>query len=359
MIENRPKYLEDIPFYKEVPARHNIDIDFKTLPPLFNLDLHQLNGLLPLTKSRFDFLGKNGVVDGQESSVVTVNPTDKEIEYFKTNNINEFQLINVVFSLFNFKKENDVLTGMPYAVSLVPGSKRDAVDPWHIDLIKQMDIGKTLGGGWIYTEFNPFSGWYGGFFGQYSVLTGSSGIKNYSDSVGFIWEQYLLAEKFDGKEVLLLEDSTAPKTINSKFRKYRTKLYFDKFENIKPRKIWGCESPIELFLLQGLAKYNKLPNIQTLIFRDGTIFPNYHLMIEDHEWKTQDKLLTNVDFYFPDKKVAIFCDGSAFHDTEEGRKKDEKIDNELKSLGVKPLRFNGKQITETLETVLNKIIAEL
>ena len=33
-----------------------------------------------------------------------------------------------------------------------------------------------------------------------------------------------------------------------KFLKYRIKRYFKTFSNQKPRKIWGADSPIELFL---------------------------------------------------------------------------------------------------------------
>ena len=31
-------------------------------------------------------------------------------------------------------------------------------------------------------------------------------------------------------------------------------------------------------------------------------------------WVGQDNLITSADLFFPDFKLAIFCDGSQFHD---------------------------------------------
>ncbi len=84
MIKNRPKYLSDnIEFYKEFPIGPNFDIDYKMLPPMLNFDFHTLNGILPLTKSRFDFIGENGDVDGKKTTVIEVNPMEIEYEYYE------------------------------------------------------------------------------------------------------------------------------------------------------------------------------------------------------------------------------------------------------------------------------------
>lgn len=355
MIVNRPQYLDDINYYSKIPSGFDIDIDFTKLPSVFNLDLYQLNGLQPLTTSMFNYIREPDINGEKQIATVSENPSEKEIEYYKVNGITEWQLINVVISLYDFRKNGNTLIGKPYSVSLVPASKRGKIHHLHIDFIKQINIESTLGGGWIYSEFNPFKGWYSGLFGKYALLAGNSGISGFTDSIGFVWEQYILSTKFNKKEIQILEDQTAPKNINSKFKKYRTKLYFEKFTDIKPRKIWGCESPIELFLLQGLAKNNLYPEIQTLIFKDGAVYSNYHLMIENHLWKTEDKLISNVDFFFPEKQLAIFCDGKAFHDSEEKRAKDTKIDSSLSSLGISSLRFSGKQITGDLESVIKTV----
>lgn len=359
MIKNRPTYLDNIPFYKPLPGGYHIDIDYKTLPPIFNLDLHQLNGLQPLTTSRMEFIGKNAVVDGVHTTAITVNPLPEELEYYRQRGTKSFQLISIVFNLLNFTSEDGVLTGMPYSVSLIPTSKRGEIDPWDIELIKHFDIENTLSGGEIYSDFDPFNGWHSGFYGKYNVLVGENGLDNYTDSIGFVWGYYLLCENFDSREVLLLEDSTASAPLRAKFKKYRTKLFFEPFKDIKPRKLWGVDSPIELFLLHAMLKNKLQPEIQTLIFRNGQIFPNYHKMVEDKSWITEDKLLTTPDFYFPNEKIAIFCDGKEFHTGLENELKDNKINQSLVEIGIKPLRFSGKEISENLEAVMRIILEEL
>ncbi|WP_298146833.1 DUF559 domain-containing protein [Flavobacterium sp.] len=74
-------------------------------------------------------------------------------------------------------------------------------------------------------------------------------------------------------------------------------------------------------------------------------------MAEKEIFIPENKLITSADFYFPNQRLAIFCDGAEFHDTE----KDKKIDESLEAIGVKSLRFTGKQITEELENVLTEI----
>jgi len=354
MIVNRPKYLEDIPFYKALPDNIDIGIDFTGLPPLFNLDLHQLNGLQPLVKSRFDFIKRNGEFDDHEATITFVNPLPEELEYYRQKGTTSFQMINIVLNLCNYKQtESSTLTGMPYSVSILPASKRGQIDPWDIEFIKLFDLEKDFQGGDIFSDFDPFNGWYSGFYGSYSALSGT--LKNYTDTIGFIWGSYLLCESFDNKEVIMLEDRTAPSSLKSKFKKYRTKLYFEPFKDIKPRKIWGLDSPIELFLLHGLLKNNLKPDIQTLIFRNGQVFPNYHDMVRDQKWITEDKLITSADFYFPNQKVAIFCDGKEFHSTTDQIARDNKINDSLADIGIKTLRFTGDQINNDLENVIDSV----
>jgi hypothetical protein len=73
MIKNRPKYLEAIPFYRNFPGGFNLEIDYGTLPEILNLNLHQLNGLQPIIKSKMDFVGKNSVVDGKATTTIRTN----------------------------------------------------------------------------------------------------------------------------------------------------------------------------------------------------------------------------------------------------------------------------------------------
>lgn len=353
MISNRPKFLEEnLKYYKEFPIGKNFDIDYKRLPPLLNFDFHTLNGLLPLTKSRFDYLGQNGNVDGKKSSVIFVNPFEEEYEYYKSIGVTEFQAIQIVLNFYAFEDCPDgSIKGLPYSVSLLPMTKNSKIDPWHSELLKQFDLEQLCQkGGEVFTEFNPFKSWTSGMGMSYQLFS-DLGYPNHTDTVGFTWGMYFLSPIFDKKEIIIPENQFYSKQINAKFKKHKTNLYFKKFENTNPRRIYGCDSPIELFLLQGLYIKNLHPIIQTSIFKSGKIVSNYFEMQKDEIWIGQENLITEVDFYFEDKKIAIFCDGKEFHDEE----KDKKINLALEKIGVRALRYSGKQITENLEEVLSDI----
>lgn len=350
IISNRPRYLEEnIKHYKAFPLGFDMDMDYKYFPPLLNLDLHTLNGIVPLTKSRFDYLG-------EDQKVIFTNPLPKEYEYYDSIGVSEFQAIQIVINCFVFKEEsNNSLTGLPYSLSLVPMEKQGKIDTWNIDLLRGFDLERICQeGGYVYTGFNPFKGWVNGIVSHYSLFNKIE-TDEYPDCIGFVWGMYFLSPEFDKHEVQMMENSTFSKQINANYRKYKTDLYFKKFKDLKPRRIWGCDSPIELFLLQGLYLRNIKPEIQMCIYKNGEIFPNYYKMQESEIFVKQDKLITAADFYFPDKKLAVFCDGKEFHDNE----KDKKIDDKLKELGIKTVRFTGKEISEKLEDVLDKIENEL
>lgn len=352
-MDNRPKYLSDnIKYYSAFPQRYSMDVNYKHLPPLLNFDFHTLNGILPLTTSRFDFIGKNGEVDGKNSTVVFVNPLPEEYDYFESIGVTEFQAVSLVLNFYAVEEtEPNVLTGLPYSVSLFPMTEGDKIDTWNIGLLKQFDLEELCQrGGTVFTEFIPFKEWTKGYGTDYSVFSNIT-TEQPTDSIGFEWGMYFLCPKFDKKEVNIPENSTYSKAINSKYKKYKINRYFKPFTNIAPRQIWGCNSPIELFLLQGLYIRNLLPEVQYSFYRTGEIFPNYYKMAEEEVFVPEDKLITSADFYYPDKQLALFCDGKTFHDDE----KDKKIDEHLHSLGIRPLRFSGKRITEELEQVLDEI----
>ncbi|MFB6343519.1 DUF559 domain-containing protein [Saccharicrinis sp. FJH62] len=357
MITNRPKYLSDnIDFYNSFPQGFNLDIDYKTLPPLLNFDFHTLNGILPLTKPRFEFIGENSTVDGKRGTTIEVNPSPIEYEYYKSIGVTEFQAISIIFNFYAFNKvgENEIL-GKPYSVSLIPMEKNGKIDTWNIDLLKTFDLRELCQrGGHVFTDFNPIKGWYSGMAMHYSLFSKMPST-THSDSIGFQWGMYFLSPIFDKKDVIMAENHTYSRPINAKYRKYKTNLYYKTFPDTRPRRIWGCDSPIELFLLQGFHIRGLSPEIQMSIYKTGEIIPNYFKMQEDEIWLGEEKLITAADFFFSDNKLAIFCDGSEFHD----EAKDKIIDSKLADLGIKSMRFSGKEITEQIESVLDKIEKEL
>lgn len=352
-MENRPEYLSaNIKFYSEFPKGYDLDIDYSKLPALLNFDFHTLNGILPLTSSRFDYIGKNGDVDGEATSIVLVNPLAAEYDYFESIGVTEFQAISLVVNFYAVEEvETKTVRGIPYAVSLLPMTENNKIDTWNIELLKQSNLEKLCQQKtFVFTSYNPFSGWRNGMVAPYPLFSQMTSMEP-TDSIGFQWGMYFLTPVFDKKEVRIPENQTYSKEVNAKYRKYKVSRYFKPFKNSNPRQIWGCDSPIELFLLQGLYIRNNVPEIQMGFYSGGEIFPNYYRMAEEEVFVPEDRLITTADFYFPNEKLAVFCDGREFHD----EKKDQRINSELESIGVKVLRFSGKRITEELETVLDEI----
>jgi hypothetical protein len=357
MITNRPKFLEEnLPNYKTFPQGKDFDIDYKQLPPLLNLDFHTLNGILPLTGERFGFIGQNGEMDGKLSTVIMVNPLPEEYAYYESIGVTEFQAIQIVINCFVIENDEDgSIRGVPYSVSLVPMSQGKKIDTWSSGLLKTFDLEQLCQeGGYVFTDFNPFKGWYDGFSADYSLFN-KLPYDRYSDCIGFAWGMYFLAPGFDKKDVKMIENTTYSAQVNAKYRRFKTELYFRPFENINPRRIWGCDSPIELFLLQGMYLKGWHPEIQMGIYRTGEVIQNYHKMQESEIWLGQDRLITAADFYFPEINLAIFCDGKEFHNVE----KDEAINKKLNDFGISVLRFSGKQISESLPEVLSVIEEKL
>ena len=107
----------------------------------------------------------------------------------------------------------------------------------------------------------------------------------------------------------------------------------------------GCDSPIELFLLQAMCQIGLHPKIQMLIFPDGSAFPSLQSMWERGiRTGRLSKIITEADFFFEDEKVAIFCDSVAHHTSAEDRAKDSAIDTKLGRIGIRSFRVSGKDI---------------
>lgn len=348
MITNRPEFLiRNLPHYKNFPKRKSLKVDLSNLPLLLNLDFNYLDGIQPITKSRINYLLSHNV-----PPIVNINPSETELEYYKKIGVREFQCIKIILNFYVLNDiDDDTIEGIPYNVSLMPMLKRGKIDTISIENLTALDLQKVNdNSNIVYTDFNPFQKWNQGMGMSYEIFA-RLGYDNFTDSLGFNWGIFFLSPVFDKREVKLPENKSYSNEINAKFRRYKTNLYFKSFSNAVPRRVFGCVSPIELFLLQGLHIKNLTPNIQTSIYKTGEIISNYFDMQRDEVWLGQERLITEVDLYFPEKKLAIFCDGKEFHDAE----KDRRIVKELEQLGIQSLRFSGKQITENLEAVLNFI----
>jgi very-short-patch-repair endonuclease len=82
-------------------------------------------------------------------------------------------------------------------------------------------------------------------------------------------------------------------------------------------------------------------------------------MIEEQNLTEETTLITEADLYFPDKKVAIFCDSTRHHRSKKVRQKDERISNVLNEIGIRSIRVQGSHIVNKLNRTVNEIIEQL
>ncbi|PZW52441.1 hypothetical protein F475_05813 [Pseudomonas sp. URMO17WK12:I6] len=277
-------------------------------------------------------------------SLIEVNPADEAIEFYKERG-DEFQMINIVVCCYAFERIDGRLVGLPYHISLRPAQKNGKPQKVEPELLRKLDLSRVLDGFPRYMGYNPFSN----TFGLYVIGNAPIAKDICSDVVGIVYKTYFLASKYTNKDVcdpglctILLGES---KGALSDYRKFRFDRYFKTFTNITPVKIWGCDSPIELFLLQGMSSLGLRPEIQMIIFSDGSTFPSLQNMWErGKRTKAFAKKITEADFFFEEQKIAVFCDSVAYHSSPEAIAKDKEIDRKLEAAGIRSVRVSGRDI---------------
>lgn len=349
MIVNRPVELEKIPYYNFLPNKP-IAFDHSSLPEILRFDLFELSGLLPITLDISNLCPEG---------IITEHPSEAVIDYYKKHNIN-FQMIFVVANIYDIRDADEIITAKPYSICLVPASYRGQPDEMDIAKATLLELDRLTDQSFMYLEFDSFKK-NCSLFGNAGTFLGPSGdgLNIYTDSVGFVIGVYLLASRFEKTEILLSNIISAKRYLQKKYSQYRIKRYFTQFKNLKPRKLWGTDSPIELFLIQALAQEGLFPDIQTLIFKDGTIFPNFYEMVNSLKLKNQGHLITEPDLYFKQQRLAIFCDSKEYHSSPEARAKDRKIDSKLEALGITSLRLPGNEIVNNLMGCVEQIKDQL
>ena len=183
-----------------------------------------------------------------------------------------------------------------------------------------------------------------------------------SDMIGFVVGTYALAMPFKHNEVLcppVPESVLQNNQVRQDYEKYRKNWYFKPFKKVKPKRIWGCDSPIELFLLQAMDSINLYPELQTIICEDGFTVPGFHKLWENDKSRRRLKTITDADYYFPDKKLAVFCDSIAHHSSPEAIKKDKNIDEKLRKIGIASMRVCGRDIAKSPIDCANRISEKL
>ena len=67
-------------------------------------------------------------------------------------------------------------------------------------------------------------------------------------------DQFFLATEIPESDEVLTMDSRMPtEQMKIRYEKHRKKLFFTPFKKVEARRVWGAETPIELFVIQALA----------------------------------------------------------------------------------------------------------
>ena len=321
MINNRPKHLEADPTYSTLPPLP-IAVDFSPIPDLIRETLAGLRGL------------QSAFLDGYQA-------TEDEN--------GSCQMISLIASIVGKGYHDEKFLGVPFALTLLPASKRGNVSHTSPQFCEQLDLERYLQTSPSYMDFDPFSGTRG-LYGSLGLFLSEKPQKGYLDEVGLVVDQYFLqigGKDDSGRDEL--EDITNER-LRQKYSRYRDKLLLSPFKKVETRRIWGAESPIELFLIQELARRGLFPQLQMLIFDDGKAFPSWYHLWRDLEFRHSPGLVTEADLFFPELQGAVFCDSSRYHSRPKQREKDERISARLRELGFTPVRVPGKQIVEDVKS---------
>ena len=332
MIDNLPKYLLNQDDYKKLPAK-SFAVDFGMLPELVRQALGPLGGIQPVT----------GEMAKAANGVLGDMPSEGEIKLFKKKGT-LFQPVFLVLSIAHLKEEDGTPVATPYALSLMPTSKRGVLDEKNIDLVAKLDTQKILKEMELcYAHFDPFTG-DRGLFGSVGLFIGENPIGCFLDELGIVVGQYFLAKTYDPADALEVAMGFPSAKAEEKHRKHRASLLYKPFSEIRPRRVWGAQSPIELFLFQELLRRHLSPLLQVLVFDDGSIHPSLYNLWRDIDFRYAPGLITEPDMYFPDQRLAVFCDSTRYHRGRKAQAKDVVIDEKLANIDISSVRIPGKLI---------------
>lgn len=344
VIANRPPPLLADPDYATCPPLPYL-IDWDPVPDLVRRSISDLGGVQPVT----------GAMAKAAGGTLNDEPSAGELALFRDQKI-EFQVVSIVASLIRMGKTDGVMRGTPFALTLIPAQKRGRIELCSTDNVEALDITRiTLEAEPVYKGYNPFTG----AWGMYGIgAPGLIGGKGFLDEVGLVIGAFYLATKFDPDDVLAPDIGLPLGRAAEKYARYRRNLLFRPFEKPEARRIWGAESPIELFLLQDLARNGLHPAIQMLVMDDGNIFPSWYHLWQDLEFRHSPGLVTETDLFFPTERIAVFCDG-AHHRRLKQRKRDEAINAKVLELGITPVRIPGREIVHDLAAASARVIETL
>jgi hypothetical protein len=210
-----------------------------------------------------------------------------------------------------------------------------------------------------YVGFDPFAGeWI--LYGPLSLFVGEKRYNGFLDELGVVVAQYFLVTAYDASDVMEVALGLPTPKAEEKYGKHRAKRLYKPFTKVEARRLWGAQSPIELFLFQELLLRGQSPSLQMLLFDNGGIYPSLcDLWNDDPDFSNTPGLISECDLFFSERKLAVFCDSTRHHRGGKSQAKDAEIDERLKAIGVTSVRVQGKQIVDDLKGAADKVCTAL
>lgn len=342
MIKDRPAALEKRDDYRKLPTK-SFSLSWNCVPELVNASLMPLGGIQPIT----------GKVAELAGGVMHDDPSGAEVEYFRSIDA-RFQPILLVMSLASISGPEDAIQAVPYAISAIPMSKRSIVTTVDVASVKAHRGGAAFAeADWCYSGFDPFVGEWSVFSTAETILDLKGG-RGYVDELGVVIGMYYLRTEYDRDDVSEADRFLPDDKSRKRFLRNRIKTIYQPFKRVEARRIWGAQTPIELFLYQELLFRDLRPQLQQLVFPDGRTYPSLYDSYSDVETRHELQLLTEIDIFFPEERLAVFCDGR-HHGKGKQAGRDAKIDAKLAELGIASIRVSGKSIIEDLTVAADEI----
>ena len=96
-----------------------------------------------------------------------------------------------------------------------------------------------------------------------------------------------------------------------------------------------------------------------LVYDDWVVSPVALHLWRDIEFRHSPRLIAESDMYFPEKKIAVFCDSTRHHRGGPSKARDNAIDARLKAVGIEAVRVPGKLIVSDLKSAADLVCAAL
>ncbi|WP_260000514.1 endonuclease domain-containing protein [Leisingera caerulea] len=319
------------------------------VPEVVRVSLMPVSGIQPLTGEMFKIAG----------GVLETAPSEAEFKLFQEAGT-QFQMIHLVLSLAWWEDSGGEITAVPFSISAVPSSKRGKVTQNGIEFVAALNGAPVEpSSDTAYVGFDPFQGEHSLFSTGGGVAFDFTAGKSPIDELGIVIERYFLALDYNRDDVAEFDEFLPDDQSKKAYLRNRIKKLYTPFKAVECRRIWGLETPIELFLFQELLSRGLRPQCQCIIYPDGCVYQSLYDVYTDVEFRRGQNILTEADMYLPDKRLAIFCDG-AHHERAKQQKKDAKIGKQLANLGIQSVRVPGRLINSDLEAagdLVSKAIA--